>query len=172
MNAHAIEPQFIDPHAQTPVDVNRETVSPAVRLERIGAGAIRWPLIFLLVLFGGMKWAAFEAAAIHPLIVNSPILFWTDAFFGTQGASIFVGIIELATAALLGARRWSPTAAMIGGFSGIVMFLTTLSFLVTTPSPNNEAPFILKDVCLLAMSIWLAGEAWVARARPVRRLQA
>jgi reactive chlorine resistance protein C len=142
-----------------------DATSPAVRLERAGAGAVRWSLIFLLVLFGGMKWAAFEADAIHPLITNSPFLSWTDALFGKQGASIFVGVIELATAALLGARRWSPTAAMIGGFAGIGMFLTTLSFLVTTPSPNPEAPFILKDICLLASSIWLAGEAWVARTR-------
>jgi uncharacterized membrane protein YkgB len=152
-------------HAHTSAGLVLENVSLALRLERAGAGAIRWTLIFLLVLFGGMKWAAFEAEAIHPLIVNSPFLSWTDALFGKQGASIFVGIIELVTAVLLGVRRWSPTTAMIGGFSAIVMFLTTLSFLVTTPSPNNEAPFILKDVCLLAMSMWLAGEAWVARTR-------
>jgi uncharacterized membrane protein YkgB len=152
-------------HAHTSAGLVLENVSLALRLERAGAGAIRWTLIFLLVLFGGMKWAAFEAEAIHPLIVNSPFLSWTDALFGKQGASIFVGIIELVTAVLLGVRRWSPTAAMIGGFSAIVMFLTTLSFLVTTPSPNNEAPFILKDVCLLAMSMWLTGEAWVARTR-------
>lgn len=151
-------------HASTGVVV-LETTSPAVRLERVGAGAIRWSLILLLVFFGALKWAAFEADAIYPLISNSPFLSWMDTLFGKQGASIFVGVIELITAALLAARRWSPTAAMIGGFSGIVMFLTTLSFLVTTPSPNPEAPFIMKDVCLLAMSIWLAGEAWAARER-------
>lgn len=156
-------------HAQTSTAIVLDSTSPARRLERAGAGAIRWTLIFLLVLFGGMKWAAFEADAIHPLIVNSPFLAWTDAWFGKQGASILIGVIELATAVLLGVRRWSPTAAMIGGFSGIVMFLTTLSFLVTTPSPNNEAPFILKDVCLLAMSMWLAGEAWVARTDATER---
>ena len=140
-------------------------VSPAVRLERAGAGAIRWSLILLLVFFGALKWTTFEADAIYPLMANSPVLSWIGALFGKQGASEFIGVIELMTAVLLGARRWSPTAAMIGGFSGIVMFLTTLSFLATTPSPNNEAPFIMKDISLLAASMWLAGEAWVARVR-------
>lgn len=151
-------------HASTGVVV-LDPASPAVRLERAGAGAIRWSLILLLVFFGALKWTTFEADAIHPLISNSPFLAWTDTLLGKQGASELVGVIELITAALLGARRWSPTAAMIGGFSGIVMFLTTLSFLVTTPSPNNEAPFLMKDISLLGASIWLAGEAWVARLR-------
>jgi uncharacterized membrane protein YkgB len=141
------------------------TMSSAERLEWLGAGLLRWSLVFLLVFFGALKWAAFEADAVHPMIANSPFLFWLDRLFGKRGASEFIGVIELVTAALLIARRWSPKAGMIGGFMGIVMFLTTLSFLFTTPNIEAEFAFILKDVVLLGVSTWLAGEAWVALER-------
>jgi uncharacterized membrane protein YkgB len=142
--------------------MNMATLSAAERLEWVGAGLLRWSMVFLLVFFGVLKWTAFEADAVHPLITNSPVLFWVDRVFGKQGASEFIGVIELITAALLASRRWSPRMAMVGGLLGIGMFLTTLSFLVTTPNVGAEAPFILKDVTLLAASAWLAGEAWVA----------
>jgi len=144
------------------------TMSSAERLEWVGAGLLRWSLIFLLVFFGALKWTAFEADAVHPLITNSPLLFWVDRVFGKQGASEFIGVIELITAALLASRRWSPRLAMVGGLLGIGMFLTTLSFLITTPNVGAEAPFILKDVTLLGASAWLAGEAWVAADRTRR----
>jgi uncharacterized membrane protein YkgB len=57
------------------------------------------------------------------------------------------------------------------------MFLTTLSFLVTTPGwepslggfPAVSAmpgQFVLKDIVLLGAALWTAGEAWAGR--PVR----
>ncbi len=141
------------------------TLSSAERLERIGAEFVRWSIVFLLVFFGALKWAAFEADAVHPMIANSPLLFWIDRLFGKQGASEFIGVIELITAALLVARRWSPRAGLIGAVMGIGMFLTTLSFLITTPNIEAEFAFILKDVVLLGASIWMAGEAWVAVER-------
>lgn len=141
------------------------TLSSAERLELVGAGLLRWSLVFLLVFFGALKWAAFEADAVHPMIANSPLLFWIDRLFGKQGGSEFIGVIELITAALLVARRWSPKLGMIGGFMGIGMFLTTLSFLITTPNIQAEFAFVLKDVVLLGASTWMAGEAWVAVER-------
>ncbi len=39
------------------------------------------------------------------------------------------------------------------------MFLVTLSFLFTTPNVENDAPFLLKDLCLLGAALWTAGEA-------------
>jgi reactive chlorine resistance protein C len=141
------------------------TRSAAERLERIGAMLLRWSLIFLLVFFGGLKWTAFEAAGIRPFVVNSPILSWTDRLLGTQGASELVGVIELTIAALIAVRPWKPALTAIGGFLGIGMFLTTLSFIVTTPNVGEGMGFLLKDVVLLAASTWIAGEAWVAAIR-------
>lgn len=131
---------------------------------------LRWSLILLLVFFGGLKWTAFEAAGIHPFIINSPILWWTDRLLGTQGASVLVGVIELTIAVLIAVRPWRPALTAIGGFLGIGMFLTTLSFIVTTPNVGEGMGFLLKDVVLLAASTWIAGEAWVAATEVSNRV--
>jgi reactive chlorine resistance protein C len=39
------------------------------------------------------------------------------------------------------------------------MFLTTLSFLVTTPNVGEASGFLLKELTLLGAAIWIAGEA-------------
>ncbi len=143
----------------------RRALSPAERLDRVGAGLLRWSLVLLLVLFGVLKWTAEEAAGIHAFIANSPILFWIDRAFGQQGASELIGVMELTTAALFASRRWSPRLALVGGLLGIGTFLTTLSFIVTTPNVANSFPFLVKDLTLLGAATWLAGEAWGAVVR-------
>jgi uncharacterized membrane protein YkgB len=55
------------------------------------------------------------------------------------------------------------------------MFITTLSFLITTPGswqrvewlivPNGAGGFIVKDVLLLGAAIWTAGESLRAARR-------
>jgi len=51
---------------------------------------------------------------------------------------------------------------MIGGFLGTVMFLTTLSFILTTPGIGDGTAFLLKDLTLLGGALWTAGESWGA----------
>jgi len=115
--------------------------------------------------FGALKWTALEAEAIRPFIVNSPLLWWVDRAFGQQGAFEFVGVIELTTAILIAVRRWAPTLALVGGLLGMIMFLTTMSFIITTPDVGGEAAFLVKDLTLLGAATWIAGEAWVAVTR-------
>jgi reactive chlorine resistance protein C len=136
--------------------------SPAHRIEVVGAGIVRWSIVLLLLFFGALKWTAAEADAIAPFIANSPALRWTSFVLGRQGASEFIGVLELAIATLIALRRWAPRLAMVGGFLGTVMFLTTLSFIVTTPGIGDGAAFLMKDLPLLGGALWTAGEAWVA----------
>ena len=100
-----------------------------------------------------------EARAIDPLISNSPFLSWAHHLFGSQGASEFVGVIELGIAVLIALRRWNPLLSAWGSVVAIAMFLVTLSFLFTTPNVQQSAPFLLKDLSLLGASFWTAGEA-------------
>ena len=137
----------------------------AIRIERFGAGLVRWSLIFFLVFFGALKWTADEAHAIQPLIAHSPFLGWLDHALGTQAASEAIGVVELVTASFIALRRWAPRLAMIGGAMGVLMFITTLSFLVTTPNVGEMAGFLMKDLTLLGVAIWIAGEAAVAATR-------
>ena len=64
-----------------------------------------------------------------------------------------------------------------GQWVAVGMFLTTLSFLVTTPGWESSlggfpavsampGQFVLKDIVLLGAALWTSGEAWAAR--PVR----
>ena len=139
--------------------------SPAHRIEAAGAGIVRWSIVLLLLFFGALKWTAAEANAIAPFVDNSPALRWIGLVFGRQGASEFIGVLELAIAILIAVRRWAPRLAMVGGFLGTVMFLTTLSFLVTTPGIGDGAAFLMKDLPLLGGALWTAGEAWASVER-------
>jgi len=145
-------------HTATP------SATAAFRVEAAGAAIVRWSIVLLLLFFGALKWTSAEADAIAPFIVNSPLLQWLTAF-GRQGASEFVGVLELAIAVLIALRRWRPRLAMVGGFLGTLMFLTTLSFIVTTPGIGDGAAFLLKDVTLLGGALWIAGESWGAIER-------
>ncbi|MFP2924784.1 DUF417 family protein [Pyxidicoccus sp. 3LG] len=135
---------------------------------------LRYGLVAMLLWFGAFKFHPAEVAAIQPLLTNSPLLAWLPALLGAQGASIFIGVTELVTAALLLARRWSPRLALAGSVLAGLTFLVTLSFLVTTPGgfirvpgfplplPGEAGSFIVKDVFLLGAAVWCAAEALAA----------
>ena len=131
-------------------------------LEKSGAYVLRYSLVFFLLFFGALKWTADEAHAVNPLIVNSPLLSWAHRLFGTQGASEFVGVVELALAGLIALRPWKPQMSAWGSVLAIGMFLVTLSFIFTTPNVQQTLPFLLKDLSLLGASLWTAGEALAA----------
>lgn len=128
-------------------------------LELLGANVLRYSLVFFLIFFGALKWTVDEARAVDPLITNSPLLSWTHHLVGMQGASEFIGIIELAVAVLIALRQWKPLLSALGSIAAVAIFLVTLSFLFTTPNVKQTAPFLLKDLSLLGAAIWTAGEA-------------
>jgi reactive chlorine resistance protein C len=131
----------------------------AQSLLSIGKFVLRYSLVFFLVFFGALKWTADEAKGIQSWMVHSPLLFWLVSAFGIQAASECIGVIELTIGGLIATRPWSPRLSAIGSIAAIPMFLTTLSFLVTTPNVGAESGFLLKDLTLLGAAIWTAGEA-------------
>jgi reactive chlorine resistance protein C len=145
--------------------------SRIARVDQAGLGVLRYGLVFLLVVIGATKFTAWEAANIEPLVSNSPVLFWLPRVLGLQGASNLIGAIEIATGLAIAARRFAPTLSAIGSVAAVGTFVTTLSFLFTTPgalSPMHPASaFLMKDVVLLGASLATAAEA--ARAARARR---
>ena len=134
-------------------------------------------MVFLV--FGMQKFTAVEAAGIAPLVSNSPLTAWLN-IFGTLGASRVVGSSELTFGVLLalGFRRPGALPAIVGAAGSCVTYLTTLSFLLTTPgvfAPGN-APilsgdvglFLLKDIVLLAASVLLLAQGLAQRTDPGR----
>ena len=132
-------------------------------LESIGTQTLRYGLVLILVLFGMTKFTAAEAAAIKPLVSNSPIMGWLYGVLSERGASGLIGTIEIATAVLIAARPVSARISAIGSALAVGTFLTTLSFLFSTPgalaATHPAHGFLLKDIVLLAAAIATGTEA-------------
>jgi reactive chlorine resistance protein C len=148
-------------------------IARTVALQSIGTNVLRYSLILVFLLFGATKFTAAEAAAIKPLVSNSPLMSWLYSFLSEQGVSNLIGSSELLTAALLAARPFSARVAAIGGALAACTFLTTLSFLFSTPgalSPMHPAhAFLVKDIVLLGAALALGTEALRAIASEADR---
>lgn len=136
------------------------------QLQSLGAAVLRLGLAFLLALFGTFKFFRFEADAIQPLVSHSPLVGWMYAVFSVRTASAVIGVVEVGTALALLLAPWWPRLGLVGGLLATGTFLTTLSFLASTPgllAPGSDgAGFILKDLVLLGAAIHLAGTSALA----------
>jgi uncharacterized membrane protein YkgB len=147
------------------------------RLQFIGMHVTRYGLVLVLLWIGGMKFTAYEAEGIRPLVANSPLMGWVYNLMSVTAFSSLLGVVEIAIGLLIALRPVWPAGSALGSGLAVGMFLTTLSFLATTPGwepslggfPAVSAmpgQFVLKDIVLLGAALWTAGEAWAAR--PVR----
>jgi uncharacterized membrane protein YkgB len=141
-----------------------------IRAEAVGGHALRYGLVLVLLWIGGMKFTAYEAEGIRPFVENSPLFAWTYPAFGVQGLSNLLGATEILVGLLIAVRPWLPRASAVGSLLAVGMFLSTLSFLVTTPGTwagevggfpaiSVLGQFLLKDVVLFATAAWTFGEA-------------
>lgn len=139
-------------------------------LERVGAGIIRYGLAVILVWVGALKFTAYEAEGIRPLVSNSPLLSWGYGVLSVQSFAMLIGAVEIVLGLLIAARPVAPKASAVGSAGAIVVFLTTLTFVFTTPGvwqPGYGFPFpspmpgqfLAKDLLLLGAAVWTAGES-------------
>lgn len=141
-------------------------------IESAGRYSLIYSLALVLLWIGGMKFTLYEAEAISGLVSNSPLMRWAYSLVSMQSFSTLLGVTEIGTALLIAARPISGRVAAIGGALAVGMFLTTLSFLLTTPGVWETSAggfpalsvvpgqFLVKDFVLLATSIWILGDAW------------
>lgn len=133
---------------------------PIATLERSGRIVMRFSLVFFFLAFGLYKFTGEEAAAIQPLMANSPFFSWLYSLFSVQGASNVIGVVEVGAAVLIALRPFSPKASAIGSLITAGALLGTLSFLFTTPGLTGDMQgFLIKDLALLGIALWSAGEA-------------
>jgi uncharacterized membrane protein YkgB len=147
------------------------------RVEAIGRELARYGLVVVVGWIGLMKFTAYEAEGIRLYVTNSPLLSWVYGPMSVRDFSAVLGVVEVAIAILIAARPYSPRASALGSALAVGMFLTTLSFLSTTPGvwepsaggfpalSGKPGQFLIKDLALLGISLWSLGESWKASVR-------
>lgn len=135
-----------------------------MRLEKIGysLGVIATALVLLWI--GLLKFTAEEATAIKPYVEHSFLMSWLYRIASVNTVSDLIGVFEIVTGVLLLGSFRSRAAGRIGSYLALVIFVTTLSFLFTTPGiwkmiefvPVTDF-FVLKDLGFLAIAMQVAG---------------
>jgi uncharacterized membrane protein YkgB len=155
---------------------NERAAESAISIEAVGHGIIRYGLAAVILWIGAMKFTAYEATGIQPLVSHSPLMSWMYGFLSVRGVSNLLGVVEILTAVLVAARPVSAWVCAVGSFLAAGIFLTTLTFLFSTPGwepslggfPALSAmpgQFLLKDVVLLGAAVWSLGES-LGRVQP------
>ena len=152
----------------------QKQMSLSSRVEAVGRALARYGLVVVVGWIGLMKFTAYEAEGIRLYVAHSPLLSWVYGFLNVRDFSAVLGVVEVAIVLLIAARPFSPRASALGSALAVGMFLTTVSFLVTTPGvwepslggfPALSAlpgQFLIKDLALLGIALWSLGEAWRA----------
>ena len=148
------------------------------RIERIGHAFLRYGLVVVIGWIAAMKATEYEAKGIQPLIAHSPFLSWGYSIWSVQHFTMIIGASELVIATLIALRRWFPRASAVGSLAAVFMFLTTLSFIITTPGwepslggfpalSGDVGEFLIKDLVLIGAALWtLADSLKAVYSRP------
>jgi uncharacterized membrane protein YkgB len=145
-----------------------EHTSP--RTTAVAALVARYGLVIVIAWFGAMKFTSYESQGISHWVAASPLLSWLYNFMSIDGFGRLNGSIELITALLLAVKPWLPKLSVVGGVFASLFFLTTLSFMITTPGEGEasaggfpvlsaDGEFLMKDIALLGLSLFLLADA-------------
>src|SRR5262245_54527362 len=127
---------------------------------------LRAAMVIIFLFFGYQKWFEYEAQVLIPYISNGPLIFWLYPLFGIQGASWFLGVSEWTFGALLFWGFWDKRAGILGAIGSTATFLGTVTIIPFMPegwaasaggfpAMAGNVPFLMKDVVLLAVSLYL-----------------
>jgi len=141
--------------------------------DAVGAILARYGLVVVLAWFGVLKFMAYEAQGIQPLVSESPLMSWLYDVFSVTTFSALLGLFELAAAALLAVKPWWPRISVLGSLLAIALFTGTISFLFTTPGVTEATAggfpalsitgeFLIKDVALFGVAVWTLFDALAA----------
>jgi uncharacterized membrane protein YkgB len=126
---------------------------------------IRASMVIIFLSFGYQKWFEYEAQVLIPYISNGPLIFWMYPLFGIRGASWFLGASEWLFGALLFWGFWDKRIGILGAIGSTATFVMTVTIIPFMPNGWDPAagfaamagnvPFLMKDVVLLAASLYL-----------------
>ena len=127
---------------------------------------LRAAMVIIFLLFGYQKWFDYEAQALIPYISHGPLIFWMYSVFGVRGACWFLGGAEWLFGALLLLGFWNKRLSILGALGSIFAFLSTITIIPFVPNAwapsaggfpamTETSAFLLKDLVLLAVSVYL-----------------
>jgi uncharacterized membrane protein YkgB len=140
-----------------------------MKLERIGQLIVRYGLAIVVGWIGALKYTEYEGKEIEGLLVKCPFISWAYHLMGLRILCSVIGTTEILIAILLALRYIAPKISILGGVGAIAMFLTTVSFLFTTPGALQPegfpylsgavGEFLIKDLVLLGAALWMTGDS-------------
>lgn len=143
---------------------------------------IRAAMVIMFFFFGYQKWFEYEAQVLIPFISNGPLISWMYPVFGIQGASWFLGVAEWLFGLLLFLGFWNRQAGILGATGSVITFVLTVTIIPFMPdgwaasaggfpAMTGNIPFLMKDVVLLAVSVYLLKEDIVRWSREHRQIR-
>jgi uncharacterized membrane protein YkgB len=127
---------------------------------------VRASMVIIYFFFGYQKWFPYEAQGLIPFFTHGPLIFWMYPVFGMKGATYLLGVSEWLFGALLLAGFWNKKLGILGALGSIVTFVSTVTIIPFMPdgwaasaggfpAMVGNVAFLMKDVVLLAVSIYL-----------------
>ena len=142
-----------------------------MKIENLGYTIGVIATVTVLLWIGIFKFTPGEAAAIKNYVSHSFLMNWMYSIFSAQQVSNIIGVFEIITRISLIASFWNQRIGLIAGILTLIIFITTLSFLITTPGiwriiegvPVTDF-FVFKDLAFLAIALLVIGKNIGARA--------
>jgi uncharacterized membrane protein YkgB len=144
---------------------------------------IRASMVLIFVLFGYQKWFEYEAQVLIPYISNGPLISWLYPVFGVRGACWFLGVSEWLFGLLLFLGFWNEKLGILGALGSCASFVGTITIIPFFPNGwaasaggfpamTGNVAFLVKDVVLLAVSIYLLKQDVIRLIAPTSMHQA
>jgi len=147
-----------------------DTLGRSVLLRRdLDYHLLRTSMVIIFAWFGYDKWFDSEIRGLVPLITHGPFIFWTIPVLGIRGTAILLGTAEWTFGTLLLLGFWNKRLGVLGAIGSIATFISTLTILPFVPEGWDagaggfpamamNAAFLLKDLVLLVVSVYLLRE--------------
>lgn len=127
---------------------------------------LRLAMVIIFAWFGYDKWFDVEIKGLLPIITHGPLISWTIPTLGINGTSVFLGATEWTVGLLLLIGFWNKKAGVLGAIGSSATFIATVTVLPFVPDAwlaeaggfpamTINSAFLLKDIVLLAASVYL-----------------